>query len=128
MALAAVENDHPDALRADFQQYYGLNIDGMGEDFSHSHAASLMLQLPSSSRVSRKLNPDNEWDDATYLLSAIEYDLRILIWQKTKDAQRNRNRPKPNATPHDLAEKRKRAEGFDKGFIDNILGKEDGDG
>lgn len=100
----------------------------MGEEFSHAHAASLMLQLPSTSRISKRFNPDNEWDDATYLLAAIEYDLRILIWQNTKDAQRNRNKPKPNVTPHDLAEKRKRAERFDKGFIDSILGKEDDDG
>lgn len=128
MALATVEDEYPDALRADFQQYYGLNIDGMGTKFTHAHAAVLMLQLPSTSRLSKKINYDNEWDDSTYLLAAIEYDLRILIWQNTKDAQRNRNKPKPNTTPHDLAEKRKRAEGFDRGFIDSILGKGDDDG
>ena len=30
---------YPDELRADFQQYYGLNIDGMGADYSVTHAA-----------------------------------------------------------------------------------------
>lgn len=128
MALAAAEMDHPDELRADFQQYYGLNLDGMGVGYSHAHAAALMMQLPLDSRISRKLNPDNEWSDDTYLLSAIEYDLRVLIWQNTKDAQRNRNKPKPNETPRDLAKKRDRAAGFDKDFIDKILGKEVGDG
>lgn len=128
MALATVEVKYPDELRADFQQYYGLNMDGMGEGFSYAHAASLMRQLPSCSRVSKALNPDNEWDDATYMLALIEYDLRVLIWQNTKDAQKGRNQPKPNKTPHEITEQRKRAEGFDKDFIDKILGKEVGDG
>lgn len=128
MALAAIEDKHPDELRADFQQYYGLSIDGMGGDYPIAHAAALASQLPSTSRVAKALNPDNEWDDATYLLSAIEYDLRVLIWQKTKDAQKNRNKPKPNETPHDLAKKRQRSEGFDREFIDNVLGKEADDG
>lgn len=99
----------------------------MGSAFSHSHAASLAVQLPPTSRTAKKLNPENEWDDSTYLLSAIEYDLRVLIWQNTKDAQKNRNRPKPNETPSDFEKRRKRSEGFDKGFIDGVLGKE-GDG
>lgn len=125
MALATVEDEYPDQLRADFQQYYGINLDGMGMDYSHAHAASLMVQLPQTSRVAKALNPDNEWSDAEYLLAAIEYDLRVLIWQKTKDGQKNRNRPKPTETPHDVAEKRRRVEGFDKDFIDSVLGKED---
>lgn len=121
MALVSIEDSYPDELRADFQQYYGLNIDGMGMDYSYAHAAVLMSQLPATSRISKRLNADNEWDDATYLLAAIEYELRILIWQKTKDGQHNRNKPKPNVTPHEIAKKRKRAEGFDKQFIDSIL-------
>lgn len=125
MALATVEAEHPDELRADFQQVYGLNLDGMGIGYSHAHAAALMSQLPATSRVARALDPAAEWDDATYLLSAIEYDLRVLIWQKTKDAQRNRNRPKPNDTPKDIAVKRERAKGFDRKYIDSILGRED---
>lgn len=125
MALATVEAEHPDELRADFQQIYGLDIDGMGIGFSPAHAAALMSQLPSSSRVAKALDPSAEWDDATYLLSAIEYDLRILIWQNTKDAQKNRNKPKPNETPIDIAKKRERAKGFDRRYIDKILGRED---
>lgn len=125
MALATVEMDHPDELRADFQQVYGLNIDGMGEQFSHAHAAALMMQLPSGSRVAKALDPANEWDEAAYLLSAIEYDLRVLIWQNTKDAQRNRNKPKPNDTPREIARKRERAKGFDRKYIDKILGREE---
>lgn len=125
MTLATVEDRYPDELRADFQQYYGLDIDGMGAGFSHAHAASLVKMLPRGSRVGRALNPDSEWDDATYILAQIEYDLRVLAWQNTKDGQKGRNRPKPNETPHDIAAKRERAKGFDKEYIDKVLGKED---
>lgn len=72
----------------------------------------------------RKLNPDFEWSDQTYLLNAIEYELRILIWQQTKDGQHNRNKPKPHETPGEVAKKRERAAAFDKLLVDNVLGKE----
>lgn len=124
MALATVEHKYPDELRADFQQVYGLNLGGMGEEYSISHAATLVAQLPETSRVARMLNPDNEWTDAVYLLNAIEYDLRVLIWQKTKDGEKGRNKPKPNETPHERARKRARLENLDKGLVDKVLGKE----
>jgi hypothetical protein len=38
-------------LRADFQQWYGLNLDDMGGDYSISHAACLAAQLPGDSRT-----------------------------------------------------------------------------
>lgn len=101
-----------------------MNLDGMGVDYSYSHAAALAVQLPRGSRVVKAESPETEWDDATYLLSAIEYDLRVLAWQNTKDAQRNRNKPKPNETPSDLAKKRRRAASFDRDFVDRVMGKE----
>lgn len=124
MLLAAVEEEYPDELRADFQQVYGLNLDGMGKDYTFAHAAVLLSQLPSDSRVSKATNPDNEWSEQTYLLNAIEYDLRVLIWQKTKDGQHNRNQPKPHETPGEIAKKRDRAKNFDKDLVDMVLGKE----
>ena len=38
-------------LRADFQQFYGLNIDRMGADYSILHAADIAVQLPYEARV-----------------------------------------------------------------------------
>lgn len=124
MLLAAVEYEHPDELRADLQQYYGINIDGMGVDYTHAHAAVLMRQLPLTSRLARIADPDSAWTDETHFLAAIEYDLRILAWQKTKDAQHGRNKPKPNKTPREIDKERKRREGFDKKLVDKYLGGE----
>jgi hypothetical protein len=103
MLLASRLGAHPDELRADFQRYYNLNIDGMGCDYSVAHAVSLCAALPRDSSTVRAEHPEAAWSDETYLLSAIEYDLRILIWQRTKDGQKGRNQPKPMQTPADVA-------------------------
>lgn len=124
MALATCEVEYPHELRADFQETYGLNLDRMGVDYSYVHAAILMSQLPSTSRIARRIDPNAEWDEQTHFLAAIEYDLRVLIWQKTKDAQNGKNRPKPNKTPAEYYKEQKRREGFDKSLIDAAFGKE----
>lgn len=87
--------EHPDALRADFQQYYGLNLDGMGRDYTTLHAADLLAQLPEGARVWRAYDERAVWTAERTLLAAIVNDLNWLVWSKTKDGQRNRNRPKP---------------------------------
>ena len=51
MVLASAEVNHPAQLRADFQQFYGLNIDGMGSEYTYDHAAALAANLPRSSRL-----------------------------------------------------------------------------
>ena len=87
--------EHPDALRADFQQHYRLNIDGMGRDYTTLHAADLLAQLPEGARVWRAYDERAVWTAERTLLAAIVNDLNWLVWSKTKDGQRNRNRPKP---------------------------------
>lgn len=94
----------------------------MGVDYSHAHAAALLAQLPEQARVFKEENADLEWDTATYFLAQIEYDLRILIWQKTKDGQRNMNKPKPPKLPRDARRERDRMANFDRALIDKVLG------
>ena len=94
--------DRPCELRADFQQTYGLNLDGMGVDYSIAHAACLAAQLPPGARIWRG-TPD-EWDADTYILVRIEHALRVLAWQQTEDAQKRRNYPKPIETPASRAQ------------------------
>lgn len=113
---------YPDELRADFQQYYGLNIDGMGTDYSYSHAAVLVTQLPPNCRIAVKENPDAAWDTQTWFMWQMEHSLRVLAWQNTKDAQKKRNQPKPAKTPKELHAERMRAANFDKQLIDRVLG------
>lgn len=82
-------------MRADFQQFYGLNIDGMGRDFSTTHAADLLVELPGESRIKRVYGGDGTWDFDRLLASLAVDALNVLVWQRTKDGQKGRNRPKP---------------------------------
>lgn len=122
MYLVWVEKKYPDELRADFQQYYGLNLDGMGVDYSYQHAAVLVTQLPPNCRVFQQDNPDLIWTTETWFLAQIEHDLRVLAWQNTKDAQKRRNFPKFVKTPKEYAEERKRLENFDLDLVNTVLG------
>lgn len=101
--LACLLARHPDELRADFQRFYGLSLGGMGVDYPISHAASLAVCLPRESATVRAECPEAAWDDSTYLLAAIEYDLRVLAWQNSKDGAKGKNKPKPVQTPADVA-------------------------
>lgn len=93
MVLALYLARYQGKLRADFQQFYGLNLDGMGKDYSISHAAFLCAELPKEARVIREISPSVEWDDTKQLLALIERNVRVLAWLQTKDAQKRRNYP-----------------------------------
>ena len=120
--LASLLGNHPDELRADFQRFYGLKLDGMGVDYSMAHAAALAANLPRESATVRAVSPEAAWSDATYLLAAIEYDLRVLAWQNSKDGMKGRNRPKPVQTPADVARVRDKLDGTDLAEVAAALG------
>ena len=94
MLLARLVRLHPGELRADFQQFYGLNLDGMGSTYSVHHAAELAGQLPQDSRCYTAEHPINEWTLDKQLLALIEYRLHWLCWAKTEDGRKMRNYPK----------------------------------
>lgn len=121
MALASAMRLRPDELRADFQQFYSLNIDLMGEEYTHAHAAALLSQLPRESRLLRAERPELEWGYTEALLASIEYSLRVLCWRQTKDGQRGRKPPKPVAAPgsYGAADKIRRT---DLAFVNRVLG------
>ena len=93
--LASALGEHPDELRADFQSYYGLNLDRMGHDYTVAHAACLVSQLPEGARLWVAINPDAVWTADRTIMAAILNDLNVLLWSKTEDGRRKRNRPKP---------------------------------
>jgi len=123
---------YPGELRADFQQYYNLNIDGMGRDYTVFHAAELSAYLPQDSRCFKAIHPINEWTLEKQLLALIEYRLHWWCWAHTEDGQNKRNYPKcliPNS------EQERKATSSDAvqmpvdemmHFIDNLIGGEDG--
>lgn len=63
---------------------------------------------PRESILARQLAPDDtRWGDAEYLLADVVDRLSILVWAKTKDGARNRNRPDPVPRPGDVPQSRK---------------------
>lgn len=112
-------------MRADFQQYYGLNLDGMGHGYSIEHAACLAAQLPRESRTIRAISPAAAWGWTENLLANIEYWLHVLAWTKTKDGEKGRNKPQ-RIDPSDTEEERKRRHERavrKRAHVDSILGK-----
>ena len=61
-ALAAELSEHEDELRADLQQYYGIDLD-RAEAGEHAalHVAALTVQLPQNARVRVAADKDNMW-------------------------------------------------------------------
>lgn len=44
------------------------------------------------------------WSDDMHLASMVEYGVRVLAWQQTKDGHKNRRPPKPLTPPVPRAE------------------------
>lgn len=128
MMLAGMLHRHPCELRADFQRFYGLNLDDIGTAYSYLHAADLTACLPRESSTVRAESPALEWTDSEYLLWSIEYSLRILRWQNTKDGQKGSNKPKPIPTPAEVAKVREKVEATDLSHIAEVLGIEFNEG
>lgn len=67
----------------------------MGRDYTTLHAAALCVQLPEGARTWRAYDPEALWTTDRALAAGCLNALNLLVWSKSKDAQRNRNRPKP---------------------------------
>lgn len=59
------------------------------------------------------------WTDEMHMLSAAEFRLRVLAWQKTEDGSKGRNKPTPMEPPRyvheaqaEAAQLTRRAEAF----------------
>ena len=93
-ALAAVWADHPDELRADLQEVYGIDIEqAMGGAHSAEHVAALARHLPSTSRIAKSVNQDAAWSLTDILLAVIANTLRGLVWGMS-DRRKRGPRPK----------------------------------
>ena len=102
--LAESLREHPCELRADFQQYYGLNIDGMGDAYPLFHAACLCAQLPPESRTIRALvGPERAeallWTLPVRLAAAQLNVLNVIRWLNTQDGVDGVNFPEPVLPP-----------------------------
>ncbi len=104
------------------QQYYGLDLDGMGVDYTHVHAACCAAQLPAGARVWR--GTAAEWGTSEYLLASMEHTLRVIAWQRTEDATKRRNYPKPIETPAQREQDTVHATNAiaNRAWVDSVLG------
>lgn len=126
ITLAATLRARPDELRADFQQFYGLNLDDMGRAYTYLHAAALTVQLPADSRVMRAEAPELTWSDSDEMMRRLEHTARVLAWQQTKDGAKGRNAPRPLPSPVEQARTRRKVERTDVDEINRILGYDKG--
>lgn len=97
--LALLLAEHGDELEADFQEFYGLNLEDMGKAYSVRHAAVLAANLPAQARCLKSINHDLDWSLETHMLSVIEYDLRCLMWSLSDAKKKHIPYPK-QLKPH----------------------------
>lgn len=115
--LAGLLADHPSELRADFQHYYGLNLDGMGTDYTFAHAAALAANLPPESAT---LRAQDVWSERDWMLWSIEFNLRALRWELR--GNENVPKPQPLMTPEDRKRVRDKMAATDMQRIAERLG------
>ena len=80
---------HPDALRADLQRFYGVDIDrAMKGDHTAGHIAALAANLPNDACVHVAENPDSAWTLELILLADVRNHLSALIWGMSDSKKR----------------------------------------
>lgn len=98
---------HEGALRADFQRYYGLLLDEMGEAYSYRHAAALCAWLPDDSAVYRA--EGDGWSRTQRMLAQAGRSIDVIWWQRTKAGQREGAEPPDGYAPPRELERRAKA-------------------
>jgi hypothetical protein len=86
----------------------GRRLDDVGSElFSWRELKVIVTRTPPSrSALSFEREPnDAAWDLNAHLLAEVVDSLRLLLWAKTKDGSKNRNRPKPVDRPGRRPEK-----------------------
>jgi len=80
-------------LRADLQQYYGIDLDhAMTGGHSVHHICCLVMQLPSNARIRTAGNADNQWTLNDVLMASVLNSLNGLIYGMS-DKKKRGHRP-----------------------------------
>lgn len=81
MALASVIADNESMLRADLQQFFGIDLDrAMDGEHSANHIAQLIECLPQESRLSHSVNKDTQWSLTDVLLAVLINNFRMFVY------------------------------------------------
>ncbi|QPK80821.1 hypothetical protein G7Y41_07105 [Schaalia sp. ZJ405] len=99
MMLLGAARHAPAELSADFKRFYGVDD---WRTLKPTRAADWCAAMISQTEswTHRAINPDWQWSLLHNQWGVLASDaLRWLQWAKTKDGQRNMNRPKPFPRP-----------------------------
>lgn len=88
--------EHRGELRADFQQFYTLDMEALLDAGEFGRAATLALNLPAESRIVRVLNPQAAWDTSAYLLAVVADHLSFMRYEQSGGKGK---KPKPIERP-----------------------------
>jgi hypothetical protein len=93
--IAAMEFEGP--LRAALRAEYGVDLRDPG--MTLLDLADLAANLPPGCALFRATGGDMAWSSEMHMLARLDFDLRVLAWQKTEDGKKGRNQPKPIESP-----------------------------
>ena len=110
-----------DELEADFQEFYGLNLEELGKSLSLRHAAILAAHLPPKSRCRSVADPNAVWSEEMYALVNIEYEMRLLLWMQSQSKKNHTPMPEPVDPPAKAKEMQRRLEQTDIHEDDDLL-------
>ena len=89
MALASVIADNESMLRADLQQFFGIDLDrAMDGEHSANHIAQLIECLPQESRLSHSVNKDTQWSLTDVLLAVLINNFRMFVYRMSDPKKR----------------------------------------
>lgn len=81
IALAAAMTLYPDALRADLQRVYGIDLDhAMAGEHTAGHVASLVACMPPGSAMAIAQNEDAVWSLEAKVLAEIRNLFADYLW------------------------------------------------
>lgn len=99
ISLAWLIREHREAVELELIRH-GERLRWMGSGrLSWRDVWVICTSAPPKSPLAVALNPRLAWDTTDYLLADLADSQRWLVWSKTRDGQRNRNRPKPIPRP-----------------------------
>lgn len=100
LSLQAFCDEHQEAIAADLIRL-GLRLRNVGTpDFEWCDLRAIIASSDKTTALFRELHPKEwEWDLQTHLLADAVDLLHLLVWFKTKDGSKGRNRPKPYPRP-----------------------------
>ena len=110
LSLRALIEEHSEAVEYELITH-GLRLRWLGSDgFNWRDLLVIVRHSPSSSALFRSIHgqEESEWTLGNHLLAGIADSAAWLVWSKTEDASKKRNRPKPIPRPGVTDESKKK--------------------